>query len=447
MKADDLRFEEMLNLSEGTLTLRGREVVLHSLHAFAQFRKDLIDTTGKEHARSILTRFGYFQGQANASLLMDNFTWDNNIELIKAGCKLHSLEGIAKEIIKKLEYEEQSGKFHMELTWYDSKEAEEHLFMIGVSREPVCWIISGYFSGFVSRILNKDIFFIEQSCKAQGNYICHALGKDKESWGDELKPYLPYFKSHDIKLKIEKMSEQLKHKEYLLKKYEDEIEALGTTAKPTFVEIHSKAYRNILSLANKVAKYDSTVLITGETGAGKEVMAKYIHKISARSKEQFIAVNCGALPETLLESELFGHKAGAFTGASRDRSGLFETADGGTVFLDEIGDISNAMQLKILRVLQEHEIQRVGESLPRKVDIRIISATNKNLEQLIKEDKFREDLYYRLNVIELKVPPLRERKDDILPLTRFFVQRISKKLKIPNLHIDASCIDYLQEYS
>ncbi|MCL4538520.1 MAG: sigma-54-dependent Fis family transcriptional regulator, partial [Bacteroidetes bacterium] len=446
MKAEDLRLEEIISFSEGTLSFQGREVVLHSLHAFAQFRKDLVDTVSLEHTRSFLTRFGYFQGQADASILINNFTWDSNLELIKAGTKLHSLEGIARDIINKLEYDERSGKFLMELSWVDSKEAQEHLYVLGKSARPVCWILSGYFSGFVSLCLNKDIYFIENSCKAQGNNLCHATGKDVESWGDEIKPYLSYFKSHDIKEKIKKLTEQLKEKAALLKKYEKEIDALGTAAKPSFIEIHSTAYKRLLVVANKVAPYDSTILITGETGAGKEVIAKYVHKLSTRAKGPFIAVNCGALPESLLESELFGHKAGAFTGAVKDRTGLFEAADGGTVFLDEIGDISPAMQLKILRVLQEHEILRVGESLPRKVDIRVIAATNKDLKALIAQGKFREDLFYRLSVMELNVPPLRERKEDILPLARFFVDRLSKKLKVRNLHIDSSCIDSLQRY-
>lgn len=447
MKAIDLRIEEIFNFSEGTLTLKGREVVIHSLHAFALFRKDLINTTEIDHARSILTRFGYFQGQADASVLMNNFKWESKLELIKAGCRLHSLEGIARDIINSLDYDKQSGKFFMELSWHDSKEAEEHLFTIGKSDHPVCWILCGYFSGFVSFSINKDVYFIEQSCKAQGYTICHATGKDLHSWGEEITPYLTYFKVNDIKAKIDKLNNQLKRKAYLLKKYEKEIEALLEVTNPTFVEIHSKAYKRILNVANKVAPFDSTILITGETGVGKEVLAKYIHKISARSKEKFIAINCGALPETLLESELFGHTTGAFTGATKERIGLFETANKGTIFLDEIGEISPAMQLKILRVLQEHEILRIGESIPRKVDIRVIAATNKDLKQLIKEEKFREDLYYRLSIMELKVPPLRERKEDILPLTRFFTDQFSKKLKIPNLHIDSSCIEYLQEYS
>ncbi len=447
MKADDLRLDEIVNFSEGTLTMRGREVVMHSLHAFAQFRKDLIDTAGLEHARSILTRFGFFQGQADASVLITNFKWDDKEELIRAGCRLHSLEGIARDVINTMQYDPSSGAFYMEVSWHDSKEAQEHLYTIGKASHPICWILAGYFSGFVSLSLGTDVYFVEESCRAEGNGVCHAIGRDLASWGDEINPYLDYFRARDIKLRIEKLTDQLKQKSSLLKKYEKEIAALGTIAKPSFIEIHSKAYRHVLLVANKVAPYDSTVLITGETGAGKEVLAKYIHKLSPRAKQRFVAVNCGALPESLLESELFGHKAGAFTGAIKDRVGLFEEADKGTVFLDEIGDISPAMQLKILRVLQEHEIMRVGESIARKVDIRVLAATNRNLKDLIGAEKFREDLYYRLSVMELNVPPLRERKEDILPLTRFFVERISRKLNIRNLHIDSSCIDYLQDYS
>ncbi len=446
MKAEDLRLDELVNFSEGALTLRGREVVLHSLHAFAQIRKDLIDTAGLEHARSILSRFGYFQGQADASDLMNNFKWDDKVELIRAGCKLHSLEGISRDIINSVEYNPGSQRFRMEISWYDSKEAQEHLYTIGSAAEPICWILTGYFTGFVSLSLGIDVYFIEQSCKAQGEKVCHAVGKDLASWGSEIKPYVDYFKTHDIKLRIEKLTDQLRQKSSLLRKYEKEIAALGTAAKPSFIEIHSKAYKQVLFVANKVARFDSTVLITGETGAGKEVLAKYIHQLSPRSKQTFVAVNCGALPESLLESELFGHKAGSFTGAVKDRVGLFEKADKGTIFLDEIGDISEAMQLKILRVLQEREIMRVGESTARKVDIRIIAATNKDLQDMIAHGRFREDLYYRLSVMELRVPALRERKEDILPLTRFFIDRMSRKLHIRNLHIDSSCIDYLQDY-
>ena len=195
-----------------------------------------------------------------------------------------------------------------------------------------------------------------------------------------------------------------------------------------------------------MARFDTAVLITGETGTGKEVLARAIHRMSKRASGPFVAVNCGALPETLLESELFGHRAGSFTGAVEDRIGLFETAAKGTVLLDEIGDTSAATQTKLLRVLEELEIVRVGESVPRKIDVRVLAATNRDLDADVREGRFREDLLYRLRVVEIDVPPLRERPEDILSLTRHFVEHASKRLELPELRLDAVCADYLLEY-
>ena len=213
------------------------------------------------------------------------------------------------------------------------------------------------------------------------------------------------------------------------------------------VEVRSREFQRVVELAERVAKFDSSVLITGETGVGKEVVARHIHGLSPRSDAPFVAVNCGALPETLLESTLFGHKAGAFTGATKDRPGLFEEAEKGTIFLDEIGDTTPAMQLKLLRVLQEREIMRVGETRPTKVDVRVISATNRDLQQAVRENNFREDLYYRLRVVEIQVPPLRDRKDDILPLARHFVKKCAAQMGLPDLRLDATSLDCLLEYS
>ncbi len=208
----------------------------------------------------------------------------------------------------------------------------------------------------------------------------------------------------------------------------------------------SKAFQNILEIAGRVARFDSSVLITGETGVGKEVIARFIHASSPRSKGPLLSINCGALPETLLESELFGHKAGSFTGAVRDRVGLFEQAARGTILLDEIGDISLATQIKLLRVLQEREILRIGESIPRKVDTRIIAATNRDLDLAVSDGRFREDLLYRLRVIEIEVPPLRERHEDIVSHVEYCVKKLSKRLNLPSLHLDPACLDYFRTY-
>ena len=191
----------------------------------------------------------------------------------------------------------------------------------------------------------------------------------------------------------------------------------------------SESMCRILELAEAVAQTSSTVLITGESGVGKEVIARYIHGVSQRVNKPFVSINSSAIPETLLESELFGYVEGAFTGAVKNKLGLFEEAEGGTLFLDEVGELPFSIQAKLLRVLQEEEIRRVGSTKNIKVDVRIIAATNKNLHKLVSEGKFREDLYYRLNVIPINIPPLRERKEDILPLINMFIDKYSIKMK------------------
>ncbi|UCC79358.1 MAG: sigma 54-interacting transcriptional regulator [Candidatus Zixiibacteriota bacterium] len=217
---------------------------------------------------------------------------------------------------------------------------------------------------------------------------------------------------------------------------------------PTFMAaFHSDSFRNVLRMASQVAKFDSSVLLSGETGVGKEIIARYIHWLSPRSDKSMLTISCGALPETLLESELFGHKAGSFTGAIHDRVGLFEQAARGTVFLDEIGDISKTIQVKLLRVLQEREILRIGENIPRKVDIRTIAATNQDLDKAAAEGKFREDLLYRIRVVEIKVPALRERPEDIPPLTEHFVERLARRLRLPGLSLDRECLARFQKYA
>jgi len=185
----------------------------------------------------------------------------------------------------------------------------------------------------------------------------------------------------------------------------------------------SPAMQQVFDLTDKVSKTDATVLITGETGTGKDLIARAIHYSGNRSERLFVAQNCGALPDTLLESELFGHKRGAFTGAERDKEGLFQACDGGTIFLDEIGETESGMQVRLLRVLQDGEIRPLGSSKTLHVDVRVVAATNRDLERAVAEGRFREDLYYRLHVIEIELPPLRERRDDIPALAHHFLSR------------------------
>lgn len=209
----------------------------------------------------------------------------------------------------------------------------------------------------------------------------------------------------------------------------------------------SPAMKEIYKLVEKVAETDTTVMITGESGTGKELVARAIHAQSDRRHKHFKAVNCGAIPEHLLESELFGHEKGSFTGASERKIGKFEMANGGTLFLDEISTMKETLQVKLLRVLQEHEIERVGGIKAIPIDVRIISATNSNLRKLVEKCLFREDLYYRLNVIHLPMPPLRERKVDIALLAEYFLKFFSKKFNKPVKRFTDDANRVMQEYS
>lgn len=215
-----------------------------------------------------------------------------------------------------------------------------------------------------------------------------------------------------------------------------------------FAEIigNSERLQEVFRLVEKVADTNAGVLIQGESGTGKELIARAIHFNSSRASKPFLAVNCGALPESLLESELFGHTKGSFTGATSDKKGLFRSASGGTLFLDEIGEMPLPLQVKLLRALQEHEVTPVGSAIPVKFDARIIAATNKNLENEVSDGNFREDLYYRLNIIEISLPPLRERREDIPLLAKHFAAKSARNLNSPEKHIQKEAMSALVNY-
>ncbi len=233
------------------------------------------------------------------------------------------------------------------------------------------------------------------------------------------------FEIEEMEVKIEKALE--------LRRMKHELDYLRHTTQDIYnfdrIVGSGGALTRVLAIVRKVAKSNTTVLIRGETGTGKELIAGAIHHNSLRAARNFVRVNCAALQENLLESELFGHEKGAFTGADKQRVGRFEQADGGTLFLDEVGDMSPSTQAKILRVLQEHEFERLGGTRTLKVDVRLIAASNRNLAGMVASGHFREDLYYRLNVVSIDMPPLRERKEDIPALTAFFIRRFSGELK------------------
>ena len=208
----------------------------------------------------------------------------------------------------------------------------------------------------------------------------------------------------------------------------------------------SPAMSRLLDLAARVAPTDATVLITGESGSGKERVARFIHDRSKRHEGPFLAINCGALPESLLESELFGHKKGAFTGATADKQGLFEAARGGTVLLDEIGETSQAMQVRLLRVLQERRIRPVGSTEETAIDVRVIAATNRDLDERVEAGAFRKDLLFRLRVVQLPVPPLRDRREDLLPMTKQFIDRFCSEYSCGPCSLKPEALDMLVAY-
>jgi two-component system, NtrC family, response regulator AtoC len=236
-----------------------------------------------------------------------------------------------------------------------------------------------------------------------------------------------------------------------LKRMKNEIDYLRHTQEDIIYRTsdiigESSQLRRVLKVAEKVAKADSTVLITGETGVGKGLIAGAIHHNSDRANSNFVQVNCAALPQNILESELFGHEKGSFTGAVKMRTGRFEQANMGTIFLDEIGDMDMALQAKILRVLEEREFERLGGEKTIKVDVRVIAATNQDLHSLVAKGKFREDLYYRINVVNIDIPPIRQRKEDIQPLILYFVSKYAKEFKKPPMDIDPDALESLISY-
>jgi len=257
------------------------------------------------------------------------------------------------------------------------------------------------------------------------------------------------FSHEEFKLKIVRILERINERKELARLSDENIYLRDELEEQfNYGEIigKSKPMQEVYRTLEKVAPTDSSVLIYGESGTGKELIARAIHKLSARKDKPFIRVNCGALVETLLESELFGHEKGAFTGAVKRKKGRFELAHQGSIFLDEIGDISANMQLKLLRVLQEKEFERVGSEETIQVDVRIMAATNKNLSELVQQDKFREDLYYRLHIIPIYLPPLRERKDDIPLLVNHFLKKLTSELNKPAKQISEPAMERLISY-
>jgi DNA-binding NtrC family response regulator len=448
MRADDLDHKELLELDPegGTIRFAGQRALLIDSVAMGLLRKYLVENFGLTAARTVLTQFGFAHGWRMAEALQAEFKWESADDWRRAGQRIHALEGLFRVAPGSEGPLSKGGAMLLA-----SYEAEQHLLHFGRSDEAVCWTISGLTSGYLSRSAGKDIYVLEDRCVGKGHVACQLFGRTREEWGDErgeeLRFFLPNRLAECLDVSLHRVTETLKSAE---KKLRDHRRALVRVApdvdEPLGIVAKSSPMRQVVDLARRVAKVDATVLITGESGSGKERIARLVHDESARATGPFIAVNCGAITETLLEGELFGHARGAFTGASHDRPGLFEAANGGTLLLDEVGEVSPGMQVKLLRTLQEREVRRVGENKNRKVDVRVVAATNRDLSGRVAGGDFRVDLYYRLKVVELHVPALRERRDDILPLGRVLLADAALRMKRKISGLGTSAADQLLRY-
>ncbi|MGD0231472.1 MAG: sigma 54-interacting transcriptional regulator [Syntrophorhabdales bacterium] len=423
MKVDELDLQNLLSFSPkgGVIQFMGHRVLLFDTVAMGLLRRELISSLGVSAARNILTRLGYAHGWLAADHLGSEFP--DLLKDFRFGPAFLMLQGLVN--VREFRCNFDDHPHHTICTFEDSYEAEQHILQFGVGEEPACWTLTGYVSGYSSRVAGRETYCIEHKCIGKGDALCSIESRLKEDWEGAIDDQLLFFEKESIGDVLNEVVTKLRRAERRLwqvrKFIESDIRAPG-------IVVRSKVMLDILDIAKRAAAVDSSVIITGESGAGKEKVARFIHNESPRVGRPFVAVNCSAVAEALLESEFFGHLKGSFTGADKDRIGLFEAANGGTIFLDEIAEMPQGMQAKLLRALQEKRIRRVGENNSRPVDVKIIAATNRNIEDDVKTGRFRKDLYYRLCVIELFVPPLRERTEDILPLARFFLDRSMKKM-------------------
>jgi two-component system response regulator HydG len=447
MRAADLDLRELLDFESiggGVIRFAGQRVLLLDAVALGLLRRALVEAMGLGGARALLTRFGFAHGWRTAETLKP-LPWASEADWRTAGGRLHTLQGLVT--VEPINRTDTPNPPFGEAIWRDSYEAEQHLLHLGRADESVCWTLCGFASGYLSYANGRDIYCMEETCVGKGDAVCHAVARDVADWGSRIEPTLAMHRATCMTEALKAVTDQLKRAERKVTIRRHKLpprDPDGDT--PDGILTRSSEMRKTIELARRAARVDSTVLVTGPSGSGKERIARLIHAESARATGPFVAINCAALTESLLESELFGHVKGAFTGATGDRVGLFEAANGGTLLLDEVGEIPAGVQAKLLRVLQEHEIRRVGESVSRKVNARVVAATNRNLSEEVAQGRFRHDLYYRLRVIELRVPPLRDRRCDIVPLARQFLAEAATRLGRKVDGLEPRVADQLSRY-
>lgn len=410
----DLRKLVRFSAEDGTIWLAEDRMLLLHAAALGGLRKELINSIGIDQARRILTRTGFASGTRDAELAKKIRGLHNAVDAFVVGPQLHMLEGNVRVTPIKIDMDIPAGRFFGEFRWENSWEAEAHLKEFGPQEDPACWMLIGYASGYATAFMGRFVLFKEVVCVACGSPDCRIVGKPVEEWPDAAE-YTPYYESDSIVSRLLELRTEVDTLRSSLTEQYRVDNLIG----------ESPAFRSAFELVAKAAKTNVSVLLSGETGVGKERFARALHQLSDRNQQPFVAINCAALPAELVESELFGVEKGAFTGANVSRAGKFERADGGTLFLDEIGDMPLPAQAKLLRALQEGEIERLGGDKVCKVNVRVVAATNADLQEAVKLGKFRSDLFYRLNVYPIHIPPLRDRPLDIPQLAMALLKKFS----------------------
>ncbi|EKT4483413.1 sigma-54-dependent Fis family transcriptional regulator [Pseudomonas putida] len=393
--------------ADGRIWLNDQRMLLLHSSSFGALRRELIDSQGVEKTRGVLTRTGYLSGARDARLIRARWPDADAATVFLAGTRLHTLEGMTKVETVHFQFDLDVGFYEGEFLWHHSCEADEHIAAYDIGQDPVCWTELGYATGYVSGLFGRLVIFREIECRAMGHKHCRVIGKTVEQWGD-------------VEVDLHYLNPGVASRTSFPLKEEISTAQISSNGVPVG---ESTIFSAACHALRRVASTSATVLLSGESGVGKELFARELHRLSLRQKDPFIAINCAAIPENLIEAELFGVERGAYTGASNSRPGRFERANRGTLFLDEIACLSLPGQAKLLRVLQEREVERVGGGQAVRVDVRVVAATNVDLRKAVQAGEFREDLFYRLNVYPIHLPPLRERRDDIPLLVSAFLHR------------------------
>ncbi len=409
----NLRSRLRFSIESGQIWLDENRMLLLHARSLGLLRRELLGALGERRARGLLVRMGFASGQQDADLATKLLDAGDPYDVFRIGPEMHAFEGQVKATILEARIDWAQGSFLGEVEWLGSWEAESQVQCFGIGDSPACWTLVGYASGYVSRFFKRFIVFRETECVARGDRRCLIVGKPADAWGAD-DGYLDYFREEDADGRLLALADELRA-----------LRGAGRTAPAPAGRLvgNSPAFRAAFDLLGKAADSAITVLLLGETGTGKDLFARWLHEHGNRAERPFVAVNCAAIPHDLVEAELFGVQKGAYTGAHSSRLGRFERAEGGTVFLDEIGDLPPAAQVKLLRVLQSGEIERLGDDRTRRVDVRLVAATNVDLQRAIAEGRFRADLYYRLAAYPITIPPLRERSGDIALLASALIDK------------------------